>query len=63
MRRTADTCELYDLRADPQELINVYGDARYGAAQKELESRLLDWYLSTADVVLVDENPRGLPRG
>ena len=62
MRRTADTCELYDLRADPQELIYVYGDARYGAAQRELESRLLDWYLSTADVVPFGESPRGLSR-
>jgi len=61
VRRTADVCELYDLRADPQELCNIYGDARYGAVRAELESRLLDWYLRTADVVPLDENPRGLP--
>ena len=62
VRRTADVSELYDMRADPQELHNVYEDARFGAVRVELESRLLDWYLRTADVVPFDENPRGLPR-
>lgn len=41
--------ELYDLRADPHELRNVYGDPAQGAIQKELDQRL-------------DEILRGVPK-
>jgi choline-sulfatase len=59
--RTADTCELYDLRADPRELRNLYGQPELEAAQRQLERRMLDWHMSTADVVPFAEDPRGLP--
>ena len=42
--RTADTqpgWELYDLRKDPQELQNVYGDAAYAEIAEELKAELL----------------------
>ena len=59
--RSRDVSELYDLDADPRELHNVHGSREYAGVQSELERRLLDWYVRTADVVPVDEDPRGLP--
>jgi len=61
IRRTAGVCELYDLERDPQELHNVYGDPAYAAVQADLECRLLDWYVHTADIVPWGEDPRGVP--
>lgn len=63
VRRTANTNELYDLRRDPRELDNVYGKEAYGQVQAQLESRLLDWYIHTSDVVPTNEDPRGFPSG
>jgi len=59
--RTEGLNELYDLRSDPQELNNVYGRSDYAEVQRELERRLLDWYVETSDVTPFDEDPRGLP--
>jgi len=59
--RPAGLHELYDLRNDPRELRNVHSDPRYAGVRSELESRLLEWYVHTSDVVPRDENPRGLP--
>ena len=53
--------ELYDLRSDPRELNNVYGESEYMEIQRELEQRLLEWYVETSDVTPFDEDPRGLP--
>ena len=53
--------ELYDLAADPRELRNVHGWAGYATVQRDLERRLLDWYVRTSDVTPFDEDPRGLP--
>ena len=53
--------ELYDLEANPRELHNRYGEPGYAAVQRELEHRLLDWYVRTSDVTPFDEDPRGLP--
>ncbi len=61
IRRPLGVSELYDLTHDPQELHNRYGDAAFLAVQRELERRLLDWYVHTSDVVPWDEHPRGLP--
>ena len=62
VRRTTGVNELYDLRGDPQELHNVYGDPGFRAQREELGERLVDWHMRTSDVVPFDENPRGLPR-
>lgn len=62
VRRTADVSELYDLVQDPQELNNVYGQDGYTNVQAELESKLLDWYIHTADVVPFHEDPRGFTK-
>jgi choline-sulfatase len=53
--------ELYDLVADPLEMHNRYGDREYADAQRELETRMLDWYVRTSDVTPFDADPRGMP--
>lgn len=53
--------ELYDLAQDPRELHNVYGETAWAARQSELTSRLLDWYVRTADVAPRQLDPRGFP--
>ena len=63
VRRPADQSELYDLRTDPRELDNAYGDPRYCAERDDLEGQLLDWCIRTSDVVPWGEDPRGLPMG
>ncbi len=61
VRRPLGVSELYDLRADPRELRNVYADPAYAVTRARLEAQMLDWTIRTADVVPVDEDPRGLP--
>jgi arylsulfatase A-like enzyme len=39
--------ELYDLAADPWELVNVAGEARYAEVRREARDRLLAWSLRT----------------
>ncbi len=51
IRRTADVNELYDLKADPKELHNVYEDPSYAKIRMELEEAMLQWYMQTSDVV------------
>jgi choline-sulfatase len=63
IHRTADTCELYDMAGDPQELRNLHGRPEVAEVQRELEARLLRWLATTSDVTPVDEDPRGLPPG
>lgn len=59
--RTHGVNELYDLKRDPRELDNRYDDPALASIRADLKQRLLDWYVSTADVVPWDEDPRGLP--
>ena len=61
VRRTHGVNELYDLTEDPRELRNVYDDPAHATVRAELEARMLEWYIGTADVTPWDENPRGLP--
>ncbi|MDR1637358.1 MAG: DUF4976 domain-containing protein [Treponema sp.] len=56
--RTYGDHELYDLELDSHELNNVYGTEKYLPVQKELEHRLLDWYIATSDSVPTEEEPR-----
>ncbi len=63
IHRTADAGELYDMRADPQELNNLHGRPDAADVQGDLERRLLNWLAETSDVTPLDEDPRGLPEG
>lgn len=62
VRRPLDRSELYDLRADPWELHNLYDDPAAAPTRQALETRLLDWHIQTADVTPFDEDPRGFTR-
>jgi choline-sulfatase len=53
--------ELYDMKRDPQELHNVFGDKSYAGAQSVLQARMLDWYVRTSDVAPRQHDPRGFP--
>jgi len=44
--------ELYDLRTDPGELINLAADPTYGAEATRLRWRVLDWMEKTGDRLL-----------
>ncbi len=59
MRSYGDN-ELYDLVSDKNEINNCYGMVEYAKVQSELESRLLNWYIATSDVVPFEEDPRGI---
>jgi len=61
VQRPLGVSELYDLRRDPLELNNVYGDPAYAGTRDAMLTELLDWYIRTADTVPVGEDPRGLP--
>ncbi|MBA3778472.1 MAG: sulfatase-like hydrolase/transferase [Chloroflexi bacterium] len=43
------TDELYDLEADPHELVNRVADPSYAAMRQDLRSRLRDWMIATDD--------------
>ena len=50
--------ELYDLRADPLELRNVYGHPGHEKVQADLTQRILRWMLTTSDVTRWELDPR-----
>jgi hypothetical protein len=52
--------ELYDLRRDPQELNNVFGEGTYAGEQETLLVRMLNWYVRTSDVVSRGRDSRAL---
>ena len=59
--RRLGVSELYDLRADPHELMNRYRDPAMADVRAQLERRLLDWLQRTSDVTPNDRQPRGFP--
>jgi arylsulfatase A-like enzyme len=60
-RDSGDQCELYDMRADPRELHNLYDDPAYAGVRADLERRLLHWYLDTSNVPSWEQDPRVTP--
>ncbi len=54
--------ELYDLKADPRELHNLYGNRSHAGQQEQLHRRMLEWYIRTADVAPKKHDPRGFPK-
>ena len=53
--------ELYDLRADPKELHNVFGEAGTQAVAADLKAKQLLWLMQTADAVPFDYDERFSP--
>lgn len=44
-----DQCQLYDLKSDPAELVNLYDEPRYRARALDLGSRIHEWQERTDD--------------
>ena len=61
IHRPGEVSELYDLKKDPRELRNLHADAGYAQVRAQLERRLLDWYVRTADAVPFERHPRNTP--
>jgi len=59
VQRPTGVCEFYDLVADQQELHNQYGAPEHSAVQQQLEQRMLNWLIQTADVTPFEMDPRG----
>jgi arylsulfatase A-like enzyme len=60
--RPDGTSEFYDLKKDPQELDNVFGEQTYATPQAAMQKDMLEWYIRTSDITpcgLADE--RNLP--
>lgn len=51
VRRFYETDELYDLKTDPGETKNLFGDPKYRDTLAALKSRMLDFFIETGDVV------------
>lgn len=51
--------ELYDLEKDPGELHNLYGRPEAAEIQRQMELRLLDYFMQTGDVLPYQQDPRG----
>jgi len=54
--------ELYDFRADPLELTNLWGEPKYAALQQEMQMQLMEWLVQTGDVTPTTTDPRGIPK-
>lgn len=59
IRRPDDMHELYDLKNDPRETTNRFGDPACRELQQTMTEAMLDWYVRTADVVPQDDDARG----
>ena len=53
--------ELYDMRADPREVNNLYNDPAHRSLREEMERRIMDWLIETSDVTPLEADPRGTP--
>jgi len=51
VRRMYDTDELYDLRADPDEVCNLIDEPSLGTVRAEMLAALADWFIATGDQV------------
>jgi arylsulfatase A-like enzyme len=58
VRRLYEQDELYDLRADPRELVNRIDDPGLAPVATELRERMLTWYMETCDVVPLQTDQR-----
>ncbi len=59
VRRLYEPDELYDLKADPGETVNLIDDPSTGGVLGELKDRMLTFFLETGDVVPHDPDRRG----
>ena len=50
-----DQCELYDLNADPYELVNLFDDTAYSDRVVELARKIRRWQIETGDTALIPD--------
>ncbi len=62
VKRCYERDALYDLVADPMETRNRIDDPEARDVLLELKERMLDWYMSTCDIVPMDPDSRWLIR-
>jgi arylsulfatase A-like enzyme len=58
---THDVDELFDLRSDPDAVVNVARDPEYAQIRRRLRDRLLTWMLETSDTLPLEQGSRGWP--
>jgi choline-sulfatase len=61
IRRTKDISELYDMKKDPTESVNLIDDPAYSDVQAKLNENLLQWMIATSDVLPYDRDHRSWP--
>ncbi|NRA37123.1 MAG: sulfatase-like hydrolase/transferase [Planctomycetes bacterium] len=59
IKRIYDQDEFYDLRSDPQELINLINDPHYADDIMAHKERTLQWFMETADIIPFEHDSRG----
>lgn len=59
--RPRGVSEYYDLIDDPRELVNAIDEEQYASSVGRLKNRLLEWYVTTSDVVPPTRDPRNFP--
>ncbi|MFG0249315.1 MAG: sulfatase/phosphatase domain-containing protein, partial [Phycisphaeraceae bacterium JB051] len=62
IRRAKDISELYDLKKDPTESVNLIDDSAYSEIKAELNENLLQWMIATSDVLPYDRDSRTWPQ-
>lgn len=58
VRRLYEGPELYEVRADPRELVNLAGRKEHAEVERDLRDRVLTWLLETSDVIPWEADPR-----
>lgn len=56
--RMNDESELYDLKEDPTELRNRWGDPQYADIQSKMMEQILHWSIETSDVIPFEKDSR-----
>ena len=50
-----DQSELYDLKNDPYEQVNLYDNVKFSGKVLELANKIRNWQLETGDTALIPE--------
>ena len=61
IERPGGLSELYDVRRDPANAVNLIDDPASARVRTDLRQRLADWYIGASGVPPMDKDPRGLP--
>jgi hypothetical protein len=62
IHRLYEDNELYNRESDPRETTNLAGEEEVVEIERGLREQLLDWMLTTADVIPWQEDPRFDPK-